>query len=408
MGAMSIWILAFLVMGAVALAGWRQGGIRAAIAFVGILFAVLLAGLAGKIFHPLLPSLGATNPILSWALAPLCGFILVSILFQVVAFQVHRKVDVYYKYQAGDLRLALWERLNARLGICVGLLNGAIYFILICFVIFNLAYWTTQVSAATRQPSVLVRLVNQLGRDLQATGLARSASAVGTLPPMYYKLADLSGLLMQNPQAGRRFADYPALTSLWERDDMQALITDSALTNALATGGSFGEIMNQPSVQEFLKNKELTKRVTGILDTNLEDLSAYLQTGKSAKYDGEKILGRWEFNVAVSVAWFRQSQPKIQASEMRAIRAVWSQAYAQTSMLLTGDNQIFIRSLPRFKAQQAAPEINNWKGDWSAEGTNYTLHVTFNGEDKFLSATTDGLRMSVKDGRNQLIFDHAD
>jgi hypothetical protein len=408
MGGMSIWILALLVMGAVTLAGWRQGGIRASIAFVGILFAWLLAGLAGKIFHPLLPHLGATNPILAWALAPLCGFILVSILFQIAAFNVHKKVDVHYKYKAGDLRLALWERLNARLGICVGLLNGATYFILICFVIFNLAYWTTQVSAATRQPSLMVRLVNQLGRDLQSTGLSRTASAVGTLSPRYYHYADLSGLLLQNPQIGPRFAAYPALTSLWERDDMQGLISDNALTNALLNGGSLGEIINQPSVQELWKNKEQTRRITGILDTNLDDLAAYLQTGKSAKYDGEKILGRWEFNVGVSIAWFRQSQPKIQASEMRAIRAAWSQAYAQTSILVAGDNQVFIRSLPRFKAQQAAPEINNWKGDWSVEGTNYTLHVTFNGEDKFLSATTDGLRMSVKDGRNQLIFDHVD
>ena len=34
---MTIWILAILIMMAVALAGWRQGAIRAAFAFVGIL-----------------------------------------------------------------------------------------------------------------------------------------------------------------------------------------------------------------------------------------------------------------------------------------------------------------------------------------------------------------------------------
>jgi len=152
--------------------------------------------------------------------------------------------------------------------------------------------------------------------------------------------------------------------------------------------------------------------VTGILQTNLDDLSAYLQTGKSAKYDGEKILGHWEFNPGVTIAWLRQNQPKIPASEMRAIRALWTQAYAQTTVLLTGDNQIFIKNLPKFLAQaqpgQPPFQPENWKGDWSRDGTNYTLHITLNNEDKFLSGTTDGLRLTLKDGKNLLIFDHAD
>jgi hypothetical protein len=416
-GRMTIWILAFLVMGATALAGWRQGGIRAAIAFAGILVAALLAVLVGKIFHFLLPMFGTSNPILLWALPPLCGFILVSILFTVAGFAVHRKVDVYYKYQAGDLRLALWERLNSRLGICVGLLNGALYFVLISFVVFNLTYWTTQVSAGAKQTSVLIRLVNSMGEGLQSTGFSRTAAAVGTLPPMFYKFADLSGFLMQNPQTAPRLVEYPALVSLWELNDMQGLVQDNALTNSLAAGASLGEIINEPSVQDFLKNKDLTKRVWGIFATNMadpkygNDLMNYLQTGKSAKYDGEKILGRWEFNVAVTVAWLRQSQPKIQASEMRAVRALWSAAYAQTSLRLTSDNQVFIKNLPHFQSQPGQPQFTpeNWSGDWSREGDSYTIHLALGGQDKFITATTtDGLRLSVKDGRNLLIFDHVD
>ena len=66
-----IWICAILlVMAAAALAGWRQGGIRAAFIFVGILFAALLAGPVGRLIHPLLPHLGAANPITAWALSP--------------------------------------------------------------------------------------------------------------------------------------------------------------------------------------------------------------------------------------------------------------------------------------------------------------------------------------------------
>ena len=304
---MSIWILAILVIGATALAGWRQGGIRAAIAFGGILVATLLCGLVGKLFHLLLPVMGVKNPLLVWGLSPLFGFIVISIIFSVIGFNMHRKVDVHYRHQASELRLALWERLNSRLGVCVGILNGAIYFVLITFLIFNLSYLTTQASAGASQPSIMLRLVNSLGNNLESTGLARTAAAVGTLPPNYYKFADLGGFLMQNPQAAPRFVEYPAFASMWQRDDMQSLVNDSALTNSLASGTSVGEIMNLPSVQEFLKNKTLCDQVSTVVETNMDDLMSYLQTGKSAKFDGEKILGHWEFNVAVTVAWLRQS-----------------------------------------------------------------------------------------------------
>ena len=410
-GGMSIWILAFLVMASGALAGWRQGAIRATFAFVGILFATLLAVPVGKLVHPLLPHLGASNPLIAWALAPLAGFILVTIVFAVAAQPVHKKVEIFYKYHAGDLRLAMWERLNSRLGICLGLLNGALYFVLVCFVIFNLSYWTTQTTTAGQRPPVVIRLANQLGNDLQAAGLSRLAKAVGKLPPMYYQLADLAGLLMQNPQTGQRLAEYPALVSLWERDDMQALVTDAALTNALASGTSVKEILDNPNVQSLLANKEQTKMIMGILQTNLDDLTEYLKTGKSAKYDGQKIIGQWEFNPTVTMAWLRQNHPKIPASEMRSARAWMTQAYAQTRVLVAGDNQIFIKNLPHLKTgavgQPPTTEYNNWKGDWSQNATNYDVHLTFNSEEKFMTATAEDVRLTLKDVKTLLIFDRA-
>jgi hypothetical protein len=412
-GDMSIWILALVVLILTALAGWRLGAIRAAISFVGILFAALLAGAAGKLCYPILSHLGVKNPLLLWGLSPICGFILVSALFKIAGQPIHGKVEQFYKYKAGDLRLALWERMNSRLGICVGLLNGALYFVLICFVIFNMAYLTTQVSVAPEQP-LAIRTINTLGNDLEATHLARMATAVGTLSPAYYQLSDLAGFLMQqrDPKIGSRLVEYPALTSLWERDDFKPLVQDGTVTNALASGASVGELFKDPTVRDFLENKDQTSLLTGILLTNMDDLMAYLQTGKSAKYDGEKLIGRWEFNPTVTLAWMRQNQPKMPASQMRLLRVILGQAYAQTRVLVSGDNQLFVKGLPRFKAnpgQFPTIEREDWKGDWSANGTNYDLHITFNGgEDKFFTATAEDFRLSVKDGRNLLIFDRVD
>ena len=402
-------------MTAAALAGWRQGAIRASFSFVSILFAALLAVPLGWLLHPLLPHLGASNPLTAWALAPVAGFIVATIPFVVGAQYVHHRVEHFYKYKAGDLREALWLRLNIRLGICLGILNGAAYFVLVSFFIFNFAYWTTQV---TKDPSDLsgqpltLRLVSKMGNGLQSSGFSKTATAVGTISTNYYQLADLAGLLAQNPQLGPRLADYPGLVSLWRRDDMQGLVNDPTLTNALASGASLGDIANEPSVLALLANKDLTKAVEDTVLTNLGDLTAYLNTGKSAKYDGEPIVGHWEFNAGVTLAWLRQEQPKMGVNDMRAVRALWSQAYAQTTLLLTGDNQLFIQSWPKFvtPTQQNQPlfQPEDGKGDWSRDGNNYSLHATINGQDKYLNATTDGLRLRIKDGHNLLIFNHVD
>ena len=408
---MTIWILAVLLMASVSLAGWRQGAIRAAFSFVGIIFAALLAAPVGRMIYPLLPHLGISSPITAWAMAPVVGFILASIPLKVAAHFVHQRVELFHKYSAGDLREALYLRLNSRLGICVGLMNGAAYFVLVSFFVFNLTYWTTQAAAGAAEQPLTVRLVNNLGEGLQATGFSKTASAVGTVNPTYYKLGDLAGLLMQNPQLGSRFAQYPGLTSLWQRDDMQPLITDPILTNALASGASLSDIINAPAMQSFLGNKDLTKQVLGSVTTNLDDINTYLHTGKS-KYDAEPIIGGWNFNPAVTLAWLRQDQPKLGQNEMRGIRMMWSQAYAQMILLMTGDNQIFVKNLPKFVAQsqpnQPPFQLENWKGDWSRDGNTYTLHVTLNSDEKFFTATMDGARLRIKDGRNQLIFDRGD
>ena len=398
-------------MVSVSLAGWRQGAIRAAFAFVGILLAALLAVPLGKLVHPLLPHFGASNPITAWALAPIIGFILGSIPLKVAGHLVHQRVEHFYKYNAGDLRLALWSRLNTRLGICIGLLNGATYFVLISFFIFNLTYWTTQATAANSTQPGIVRLTNKLGEDMQASGFSQTANALGTLNPQFYKLADLTGLLMQNPQLGPRLAAYPGFVSLWKRDEMQPLITDPILTNALASGASLGDIVNDDAVRTFIQNKDLTKQVWGLVQTNLPDLTGYLMTGKTTNYT-DVILGNWAFNASVTLAWFRQQQPKIAPTELAAVRMLWSQAYSPTTLLLTGDNQIFVKGFPKFIANAAANqppfEGHDWKGDWSHDGNNYTLHITYNGEDKYLTGTTDGLRLKLKDGHTLLIFDHVE
>jgi hypothetical protein len=167
-----------------------------------------------------------------------------------------------------------------------------------------------------------------------------------------------------------------------------------------------GELLNEPAFKAVLQNKELTGIVWGILQTNVDDLTNYLTTGKSKTYDGETILGRWDFNVNTTLAMFRQTQPNIPASEMKTVRALWVKSYVNTTFVAGGDGQAFLKSLPSFKKQP--PVIETWKGSWSGDGTKYDLSLSGNGETRSMTAQTGGTRLTIIDGKNTWIFDRED
>jgi len=114
---------------------------------------------------------------------------------------------------------------------------------------------------------------------------------------------------------------------------------------------------------------------------------------------------RDSFNPGTTVAMITQARPNITPAEMRAARAWMTQAYAQTVFIVGSDNQAFLKNLPHIKTQAGQPsttETATWKGQWSSDGTNYDLTLSSNGENKFMSATTDGTRLTIKDGREDV------
>jgi hypothetical protein len=407
---MYIWILALVILAACIALGHKLGAINAAFTFVGIVLAGLLATPLGGLFKHVLAHVGIHNETMAWAIAPIIPFFIILGLCKATGFFVHRKVAVYYKYQTGDLRLALWERLNARLGACIGTLNGTAYLVLVSFVIFNFSYWTVQITALDGETRAgetrTTRLINQLGHDLENTGMDKAGSSLAAMPDNFYKVADLAGLISQNPQLSDRLGRYPAFISLVERDDLQQLAQSGDFTNAWNSHAPIGQLLNEPAVKTILQNNELLDVVWATVQTNLDDLVIYLKTGKSPKFDAATILGRWDFNVVTSIAMLRQARPNIPASEMRAIRALWLQGFADTTFVAGGDGQAFLKNLPNFQKQPPAPE--SWKGSWSGNGTNYDLSLASNGENKSLTAQTTGARLTLKDDKNTLIFDRED
>lgn len=400
---MTIWILAFLLLASLAGLGWRQGAIRVAFSLVGILLGALLASPLSGTVKPLLVATGVKSPVLLWLLPPLVVFIFVLAIFKVMAMAAHQKIEVYYKYHAGDLQIVLWERVNHRLGLCLGLVNGAVYFVLAVMAIYPLSYWTFQMAKPESDPKV-VRLVNQLGRDLQATGMAKVAWAMDKNPPEFYEAADVVGLIYQHPLLEARLSRYPAFLALAERPEIQELGGDTQFAELRQRQASLAELLDYPKVQALMQNAELQKSLKETVLPNLQDLQGFLTNGVSQKYD-EKILGRWDFDLGGSVLLLRKAKPNMPGSEMKKWRAWVAANYAKASFVATTEQTAFLKNMPRMTAGAAPGDLQKLEGQWKSAGDNYSLTMAGgDGKTLELTAHVQGDRMTVSGSGMDLSF----
>jgi hypothetical protein len=102
----------------------------------------------------------------------------------------------------------------------------------------------------------------------------------------------------------------------------------------------------------------------------------------------------------------RESQPNIPSSQMRSVRALWTDAFAQTVFIAGTDGQVFLKNLPNFKSKPPSPET--WTGSWTADDTNYDLTLTSSGENKSMTAKISNDRLTITDDKSTLIFDRED
>ena len=403
-----LWLLAVVLLASVAGIGYRQGAIRAAFSFIGILVGVLLAGPLGKLIKPLLAAFGVKNPTLAWLLAPLVIFLLISILFKVGAFMVHQKVDVYFRYHAGDLRQALWERLSHRLGLCVGLLNGAVYLILLSFIIHAFGYWTVQLASEDKDPR-LVRVVTRLTQDLHSTGFAKVARAVDPMPPLWYEAADLAGLLYNNSLLEARLSRYPAFLGLAERPEFQDIAADGQFTEMRLRREPIMRLVDHPKYQAIIQNPALLKEIWAIVVPDLPDLRTYLETGQSPKYSPETILGRWNFSVDMTLRVFRQAKRNISSKEMQRWKSWMMGAFAKTSFVAMTDQRAILKEVPavRLPTATAVPAggPQTLKGQWKGAQGKYILSLAGGAKEEQLSATVEGDRLTIGSEGLNLVFD---
>jgi hypothetical protein len=403
---MTIWLLGILLVASLAALGYRQGGIRVAFSFLGILLGAVLAVPLGNLIRPLLPIFGVKNPVLIYLLPPAIIFVMFSIIFKVAAAAVHRQTDVYYKYRAGDLRMALWERLNQRLGACLGVANATLYIILLSFVIYSFSYVTVQFASPDGDPTWM-RVLNRLGKDLDASGLSKVGRAVDRRE-LWYEAADLGGLIFGNPLVEARLSQYPGVLSLAERPEFKDIGSDKEFAEMRQRREPVMGLLSSSRMQAVVDNPDSLRTIWNTLSPDVKDLENYLKTGLSPKYDPEKILGRWSFDVNYAMILYRRSKPNLPAAEVAKVKKWMSAAFAQTEFVAMTDRQVLIKNVPQVKvptaAVMAAPVVTQTlQGQWKDDAGKYQVSLSGAGE---IPAAIDGDRLKITVEGAELVFVH--
>ena len=171
------------------------------------------------------------------------------------------------------------------------------------------------------------------------------------------------------------------------------------------------EWLDYPAVQTISNNRDLRATLWSTVKANLADLMSYLQTGKSAKYDPEPMLGRWDFDVNGALALVRRTKPTISPKDMLAIKTYMTTSYSKTVLVAMQDQQLLFKSYPHVKIVAGAPPVTeslSIPGQWRSSEGKYALNYTVDGKAEESTASIDGDRMTVTGQGLGMVFNRED
>jgi hypothetical protein len=141
--------------------------------------------------------------------------------------------------------------------------------------------------------------------------------------------------------------------------------------------GTIKELLSHPKVQTILQKPELVQLVWNTLIADLTDLQKFLQEGKSEKYDSERILGRWLFDVNSTISGFRRTRANVPLPELQKFRRLLTERYTKATLVAAPDNQALIKNLPALPTDA----MQTLDGKWRKLGEEYELELA-GGTDK--------------------------
>ncbi len=341
---MLIWVVAILLAALAALIGYFMGGIRTAICLLGTIVAGYLATTVGGWVAGLVPLVGFKSPLSQIYLPPVFGFLIVSLVFTILAFVIFQLVERRVRYRLDEYRYARWRRLSRRTGAAIGAVLGTAWLVLLSIAVYVPAYASTQL-AGTEESSGLLRLANRYAQDMEKTGMLEVVERYQPASDEHYHAANILGLVYHNPSIHERLASYPPFVAMAQREEIGELGRDPEVVGLLQSRAGMAEILAHPRIQAVAGDPELVANLRAL---DLADLESYLRTGDSKYFRDEPILGRWRLNPRRSIAAMKRvSTEVLPPTELNQLRRALNLYLEEMIAGFTMENRVLLKVTPR-------------------------------------------------------------
>jgi hypothetical protein len=158
-------------------------------------------------------------------------------------------------------------------------------------------------------------------------------------------------------------------------------------------------LINHEKIQPLFESADLYTNVLALLKDDLKDFKGYLETGSSAKYDDEKLLGRWFFNFKDSLNRARRAKPNMTLAELRATRFALGKL-ADATLTAMIDNHATLR-MPSMPA-----EAQTAQGTWNDSGVGKYAFTLADKERKLeLPASVEANKLVLTKDSHTLVFE---
>jgi Colicin V production protein len=393
-----VWIILLVCLGVVGMAGYQRGPVCAGFSLVGLLVGIFMAQPLSPLARSILPIFGVQDPIQLLVLPGVIAFLAVLILFKVVGNFLHQKLTFYYKYkQKDEIVFIRWENTYARLGFCIGLINGAVYFFILMMPIYIGGYFVTEAGAA--DASTTARFVANARASLHDSNLDRILAPHDPIPPQLYQASDILNLVRQNPPLLPRLLRYPPVLTLARQKEIHDLTTDPQVQQLIQNQATIHDLAANDKIQAVLTNAATVKQIAGVLGPDLTDLQEYLNTGKSAKYDNEKILGTWNLDGPATWQAEREANPLFAAHQISEVRSTFIPLIRELNLTATSDNVLVLQRRNPDKVSYTLVS----QGTWKSTGDAYELTLPNNKPDKVtVTIGLDGILRFSRDGHTYI------
>ncbi|MBI1840089.1 MAG: hypothetical protein HYR88_04475 [Verrucomicrobia bacterium] len=400
---MIVWSLAILLTVACGIVGFYVGAIRCAITTVALILTLVFIVPLSLLTASFMPSVGLAHPVTGALVAPLVVLLVFQILAKAISHAVTPMIDNFYKYKATDTQRMLFERMNQRIGPCVGIVNALFYMILVGIGAIGLGYGTVPLSRGTSADSWVFTSANLLAKATEATGWARVAGPYVPVSPLYLDAIDVVAEWFHQPLIQSSLSTYPPLIPLAERKDFETMGNDVTTQGFILKSPSMSEILEHAQLGPLFTDPPKLEQLLKALGNDLTDLKTFLASGQSPKFDDEKILGRWDFNLSASVAENKKARrmSALEANRMMATLATTYQLQEMT-MLATIDHKVILR-----KGSSKTNNLLRREGTWArAEGGKYKVFIPI-ADDKTVEAASsiEGRRIHLQIGSLIGVFD---